>query len=149
MDILKFKGYEGTAELDMDRQVCRGKILFINDLVTYEASSPAELQHEFEQAVDDYLETCLQLAREPQKPFRGLFNVRIPPASHRAAVLRAATEGVTLNEFVVQAIEARLNQAPAQNSKSRVVPVTQNPSRFVITGSASGKTNWFGSKSGN
>ena len=34
MDILKYKDYEGTAELDMSRGVCRGKILFINDLVT-------------------------------------------------------------------------------------------------------------------
>ena len=56
MDILKYKDYEGTAELDMSRGVCRGKILFINDLVTYEAASPADLQREFEAAVDDYLD---------------------------------------------------------------------------------------------
>ena len=41
----------------MSRQVCRGKILFISDLVTYEAQSPVELQKEFELAVDDYIET--------------------------------------------------------------------------------------------
>ena len=40
----------------MTRSVCRGKILFIDDLVTYEAASPAKLQKEFEAAVDDYLE---------------------------------------------------------------------------------------------
>jgi hypothetical protein len=39
MDILKYKDYEGTAELDMSRGVCRGKILFINDLVTYADST--------------------------------------------------------------------------------------------------------------
>ena len=38
----------------MTRSVCRGKILFIDDLVTYEAASPATLQKEFEAAVDDY-----------------------------------------------------------------------------------------------
>ncbi len=57
MDILKYKGYEGTSELDMEQKVCRGKILFINDLVTYKAESPKELHQEFESAVDDYLET--------------------------------------------------------------------------------------------
>ena len=38
-----YKGYEGTADMDMERQVCRGRILFIDDLVTYEAASPAAL----------------------------------------------------------------------------------------------------------
>jgi predicted HicB family RNase H-like nuclease len=71
MGILKYKDYEGTAELDMARRVCRGKILFIDDLITYEAMSPAELQTEFEAAVDDYIDTCATLGREPQKPLRG------------------------------------------------------------------------------
>ena len=33
MNILNYKGYEGTAEIDMESRICRGKILFINDLV--------------------------------------------------------------------------------------------------------------------
>lgn len=70
MEILKYKDYEGTAEIDMIRLVCRGKVLFIDDLVTYEASTPAELQTEFEAAVDDYLETCIDLGRDPQKPLK-------------------------------------------------------------------------------
>jgi len=108
MDVLKYKDYEGTAELDMERKVCRGKILFIDDLVTYEADTPVKLQHEFEAAVDDYIETCSSLGREPQKPLRGQFNVRIPPAMHKDAVLRALTDKVKLNDVVVRALDAFL-----------------------------------------
>ncbi|KVW91310.1 type II toxin-antitoxin system HicB family antitoxin [Thiobacillus denitrificans] len=108
MDVLKYKDYEGTAELDMERKVCRGKILFIDDLVTYEADTPAKLQYEFEAAVDDYIETCSSLGREPQKPLRGQFNVRIPPAMHKDAVLRALTDKVKLNDVVVSALSAFL-----------------------------------------
>ena len=108
MDILKYKDYEGTAELDMARGACRGKILFIDDLVTYESSSPAALQKEFEAAVDDYLETCAHLGKEPLRPFRGLFNVRVAPALHRTASLRAVADGVALNEVVVRALDAFL-----------------------------------------
>ena len=43
MNILKYKDFEGSAELDMERQVCRGKLLFIDDLVTYEAASIANV----------------------------------------------------------------------------------------------------------
>lgn len=109
MDILKYKDYEGTAELDMTRGVCRGKILFINDLVTYEAKLPSELQKEFEAAVDDYIETCSTLAREPQKALKGQFNVRVLPALHKAATLRALADNISLNDVVVRALDAYVN----------------------------------------
>lgn len=109
MDILKYNGFEGSAELDMASLTCRGKLLFVDDLVTYQASSPGGLQGEFEAAVDDYLETCRELGREPQRPFKGLFNVRVSPERHKAAVLRAAADGVTLNEVVNSALDLYLS----------------------------------------
>jgi predicted HicB family RNase H-like nuclease len=108
MDILKYNGFEGSAELDMASLTCRGKLLFVDDLVTYQASSPEGLQREFEAAVDDYLETCRELGREPQRPFKGLFNVRVSPERHKAAVLRAASDGMTLNEVINSALELYL-----------------------------------------
>jgi predicted HicB family RNase H-like nuclease len=104
METLQYKGYEGTAELDITRGVCRGKILFIHDVVTYESSSIPGLQKEFELAVDDYIETCGELHREPQRPLKGQFNVRVPPSMHRDAVLRATKDDGTLNDVVVKAL---------------------------------------------
>lgn len=117
MDLLSYQGYEGTAELDMTRLVCRGRILFIDDLVSYEAKTPAHLQKEFEAAVDDYIDTCAQVGKEPQRPFRGLFNVRVPPALHRAAALRATREGVALNEIVVRALTGYLGTGSEGNQQ--------------------------------
>lgn len=104
MNTLKYKGYEGTAELVLDRGVCRGKILFIDDLVTYESEEIKKIQDEFEAAVDDYLETCEQLGRAPLKPLSGNFNVRIDPELHRDLKLRAINDEVSLNEIVARAI---------------------------------------------
>ncbi len=109
MNLLQYKNYEGSAELDMIRRVCQGRVLFIDDLVTYEANVPDLLQQEFEAAVDDYLETCAQRGKKPQRPFKGLFNVRVPPALHRAAAVRATCDAVALNEVVVRALSAYLN----------------------------------------
>lgn len=109
MDILKFKGYEGSAELDMDRGVCRGKILFIDDLVTYEADSPRDLIKEFHEAVEDYIETCKQVGKAPQKSMSGQFNIRIAPALHQAAARRACRDGVSLNAVVSRAMDGYLN----------------------------------------
>lgn len=142
MDILKYKDYEGTAELDMARRVCRGKILFIDDLVTYEAASPAELQTEFEAAVDDYIDTCAALGREPQKPLRGQFNVRIPPALHKAAALRALAENVSLNDVAVRALDAFVNIHSVVNHNVRVTLNIPEESLKTLVASASTQTQW-------
>ena len=142
MDILKYKEYEGTADLDMQRGVCRGKILFIDDLVTYEADSPRELQQEFEAAVDDYVATCATLGKEPQRPFRGLFNVRVPPELHRATALRATSDAVSLNDVVVRALDCFLNVRADVNHNIKVT--LEGPSGRIQTvrAVASGKAEW-------
>ncbi|AGX88414.1 type II toxin-antitoxin system HicB family antitoxin [Candidatus Symbiobacter mobilis] len=131
MDTLKYKDYEGTAEIDMSRHVCHGRILFIDDLVTYQASDPNGLQAEFEAAVDDYIATCAEVGKEPQRPFRGLFNVRVPPALHRAAAMRAVCDEVALNDVVVQALDAFLN---VRTEINHTVTVTfETPPRMIKT----------------
>ena len=141
MNILKYKDYEGTAELDMDRRICRGKLLFIDDLVTYEADSPAALQTEFEAAVDDYIDTCASLGRDPQKPLRGQFNVRIPPALHKAAVLRALADNVSLNDVAVRAFDAFVNGQPVVNHNMRVTFNTPEELK-TFASSTSTQTQW-------
>lgn len=142
MDILKYKDYEGTAELDMTRGVCRGKILFIADLVTYESASPAALQQEFESAVDDYLETCAAVGKEAQRPFRGLFNVRVTPDLHRCASLRAAADGVSLNDVVVRALDAFVNIRADINHNIKVTLETPDGTLKTVTSVATGKPQW-------
>lgn len=141
MNILKYKDYEGIAELDMTRRICRGKLLFIDDLVTYEAASPTELQKEFEAAVDDYIDTCASLGRSPQKPLRGQFNVRIPPALHKAAVLRALADNVSLNDVAVRAFDAFVNVQSVVNHNVRVTFNTPEELKTLVS-SASIQAQW-------
>ena len=65
---LKFKGYEGSFEYDGLGKCYHGKILGISDLVSYELDTLANLLWEFQIAVDDYLDTCAELNKEPQIP---------------------------------------------------------------------------------
>ena len=104
---LKYKGYLGSIEPSVEDNCLYGKILFINDLITYEAETVSELEKEFRAAVDDYLETCKALGREPQKPCSGSFNVRIGEDLHRVAAMQAELSGVSLNDFVKTAIEEK------------------------------------------
>jgi len=121
---LKYKGYEGTAEVDLERGVCRGKIMFIDDLVTFESESAKCIKAEFEAAVDDYIATCKALGREALKPLSGAFNVRIDPELHRDARVRAIQDGVSLNEVVARAMACYLH---GENN------VTNNHSYVVVS----------------
>jgi predicted HicB family RNase H-like nuclease len=107
---MQYKDFEGSAEIDTDTLVCRGKILFVDDLVTYKANSPADLVREFHAAVDDYLETCALVGKAPQKPCKGQFNVRVTPEQHRQAQRRATEDNTSLNAVVTSALEHYLSR---------------------------------------
>lgn len=115
MAILTYKDYEGSAEIDMESMTCRGKILFIADLITYQASNPKDLQAAFEESVEDYLQTCIELGRNPQKPLRGQFNVRVSPDLHKAAHLRAACDNTSLNDVVIRSLDLYLSSTAEVN----------------------------------
>ncbi|MBY6192928.1 type II toxin-antitoxin system HicB family antitoxin [Marinobacter hydrocarbonoclasticus] len=104
-NILKYKGQIGSIEHDLDRGMLYGKLLFINDFVNYEAESLRALEQEFQISVDEYLADCTAMGIEPNKPFKGSFNVRIGRELHKKLALKAADEGLGLNEAVQRAVE--------------------------------------------
>lgn len=108
MTYMKYKGYLGSIEPILETGSLYGKIVFIRDLVSYEAETLSELENEFRLSVDEYLTDCERLNREPDKPFKGSFNVRTSPELHRAAAL--AAQDSSLNAFVCAAIEEKLER---------------------------------------
>ena len=135
MKTVKYKGYEGTVEVDIDRGICRGKIMFIDDLVTYECESAKDIKKEFEAAVDDYLATCQELGRDALKPLSGAFNVRIPPEMHRELKVRAIQDDVSLNEVVVRSIDCYLHGEKKVTNHNNYVVVSpeEQSSAFLAT----------------
>ena len=107
--LMQYKSFYGSAEISLEDGVLFGKIECINDLVTYEADNPAELKAAFEEAVDDYIQTCAEIGKEPEKPFSGTFNVRVGPDIHKKAYLKSLNEGLSLNDLVKKSIESYLD----------------------------------------
>ena len=97
-NLLEYKDYLGTVEYSSSDKVLYGKVIGINGLVSYEGDSIESLQADFEEAVDDYL--------EPQKTYKGTFNVRISPMLHKNLAEFAASHNKTLNSTVEDAIRA-------------------------------------------
>ncbi|QTE21870.1 type II toxin-antitoxin system HicB family antitoxin [Polaribacter cellanae] len=106
---LKHKNYIGSVEFSAEDDILFGKIIGINDLVTYEAASVKELKKSFIEAVDDYLETCKSIGKNPDKFFKGVFNVRTPNTVHRRLAILAEKNKMKLNEVVNKAFDFLIN----------------------------------------
>lgn len=104
-DVLKFKDFIGSVSFSSVDEVFHGKIEGIEDLVTFEGNSVQELKKAFQEAVDDYLELCAEVGKDPEKTYKGTFNVRVKPEIHKAAARTATQSGYSLNQLVEKALE--------------------------------------------
>ena len=111
-DILEYKSYYAEVHFNSDDEVFYGKIIGINDLVSFEGTTVKELKREFQEAVEDYLLTCKELGKDPEKTYKGTFNVRISSELHRQAARHAILKNMTLNEFVRHAIDSLVSKPP-------------------------------------
>ena len=104
-DLMKYKDYFGSVHYNDDDRVFHGRVEFIRALVSYEGTDVASLRKAFEEAVDDYLDLCRKRKQEPEKPFKGSFNVRVGPRLHQEIALTALSEGMSLNQYIAGVLE--------------------------------------------
>jgi len=109
-NLLEYKGYYGSVEYSDSDKVLYGKVIGINSLISFEGDSIHSLREDFEGAVDDYLEICAEKGVEPEKAYRGSFNVNVSPDLHRTLMLFSASHGQTLNSIVEEAIKSYVTQ---------------------------------------
>lgn len=110
-NVLEYKDFVGSVNYSGDDEVFFGKIEGINDLVNFEGESVKELKNAFIEAVEDYIEMCNELGKDPMKTFKGSFNIRISQNTHRKAYFKATKEGLSLNQFVQKAIDREIAEA--------------------------------------
>jgi len=104
-NMMEYKGYFAKIEYDCNDDLFFGTILGIIDSIGFEGRNTDELKLSFHEAVEDYLDLCKRLDKEPQKIYKGSFNVRISPEIHKRAVILAISKGISLNQFVEAAIK--------------------------------------------
>ena len=101
---LNYQDYTATITYSAEDEVFFGKVIGLNDLILFEGTSVAELKQAFAEAIEDYLETCKNLGKSPDKAYKGSFNVRVPASLHKRAALVASQHHITLNDFVKTAL---------------------------------------------
>ena len=108
--MLEYKGYHASIEYDAEDNIFIGEVFGITDSLNFHGTSIAELKEMFRQSIDNYLELCVKIGKNPDKEFKGTFNVRIPPELHKKAALEAAKQNITLNQYVTRAINRAVEE---------------------------------------
>ena len=122
-----YRGYVGVARADSDAGVIRGRVVNTRDMITFQGKTVAEAEHEFHEAVDDYLEFCAQRGVKPDRPFSGKFPVRTTPRLHRDLVIAADRRGVSWNASIQHALKRAAR--PAAVRKGRKSPAAKKSSQ--------------------
>jgi predicted HicB family RNase H-like nuclease len=106
--MMEYKGYIGHVEFDHEAELFHGEVINTRDVITFQGKTVKEIKSAFKDSVDDYLAYCSKLGQQPEKPFTGKFMVRIPPDLHRKIYLAAKQSGESLNAWIKEQLEQRV-----------------------------------------
>jgi predicted HicB family RNase H-like nuclease len=121
---MQYRGYTATMSFDAEDKVIVGRVLDIDDILTFHGASVAEFEAHFHTVVDDYIAACEALGSEPERPASGRLMLRVSPEVHAASLKAAALSGTSLNRWAEQALKA------ATRRSTKAMPDTSKAARL-------------------
>lgn len=116
---MTYKGYTASMVFDAEDKIIVGRVLDIDDIITFHAESVSGFEANFHAAVDAYLAASRQLGSPAEKPASGKVMLRIAPEVHAAAIKAAARSGTSLNKWAEAALGKAARKLPVRSSERR------------------------------
>ncbi len=104
-NVMTYRGYSARIDYDDEDGILVGRVAGIRDGVGFHADTVEDLRRAFQEAVEDYLETCRRIGKEPQKAYSGQMMFRVSPDVHRKAAQAAELAGKSLNQWAEEALD--------------------------------------------
>ena len=114
---MTYKSYATSMVFDAEDKIIVGRILDVDDIISFHGESVAEFETNFHAAIEDYLAASKELGSAPERPASGKVMLRIAPEVHAAALKAAARNGTSLNKWA----ESALGKAATKPSPRAVV----------------------------
>lgn len=102
---MTYQGYTARIEFDPRDNIFVGRVLGIADIISFHGETVTELTEDFHNAIHHYLADCKETGRQPQKPASGKILLRMAPAVHAAAAIKAKASGKSLNQWASEVLE--------------------------------------------
>lgn len=109
---MKYKNYRAHIEYSEEDVCLIGHIAGITDIIGFHGDTIPEIREAFEEAVDDYIETCQRLNKQPQLPCSGDLQLRIPPDIHASIVRAAEASGKNIDQWAIDTFSHALGGHP-------------------------------------
>ena len=106
MNAMSYKGYAARIQFDAQDEIFFGRLAGIDDVIGFHSDSVGGLKAAFQEAVDDYVETCAKTGKAPEKPYSGQLMVRIDPAVHAEVAKAAQLAGESIAEWSEKRLHA-------------------------------------------
>ena len=101
---MTYKGYTASMQFDADDRILVGRVLHIDDIISFHGDSVAEFEAAFHDSVDGYVASCEKLGQLPEKPASGRMMLRVNPSVHAAALQASAKAHQSLNKWAEQVL---------------------------------------------
>ena len=116
INAMSYKGYTASMAFDADDKVIVGRVLDIDDIISFHGESVAEFEAHFHAVIDDYIAASKELGSAPEKPVSGKLMLRIAPEVHAAALKAAARSGTSLNKWAEKALGSAARRVKVTSS---------------------------------
>ncbi len=110
-DRIKYKGFIGSVHYANEDRVFYGKVEGVNDLITFEGSTVNQLEEGFKYMVDEHIKDCTKKNIPLERSYKGNLNIRLSPELHKKAAHNAAMRGVSLNQYINDAIKDKMTSS--------------------------------------
>lgn len=121
--MLTYKGYSAKLDVDVEAGILHGRVVDVNDTITFEGRTVDEAKQEFQVSVDRYLEFCRELGQLPDKPFSGKLPFRTNPDIHHTIYLAATKMSKSINAWMEEVLAEAARSTLALDSNSRTSPL--------------------------
>ena len=105
MNTVTYKGYIARIEPDLDDGLLVGRVINTRDIIAFHGQTISEVIESFHAVIEEYLEDCREKGVDPNKPYSGKFNLRLPPELHSTIASAATRSGKSLNQWVIDTLE--------------------------------------------
>ena len=103
-NLMTINCHKAAIQYDPETELFRGEFIGLNGGADFYADNVADLHKEGAASLQVFLEVCQEQGITPYKQYSGRFNVRVSPDTHAAAVAAAASQNISLNEWVSKTI---------------------------------------------
>ncbi|MBI9084561.1 MAG: type II toxin-antitoxin system HicB family antitoxin [Desulfobacterales bacterium] len=103
--MVTYKGYMAIIEPDLDDGILVGRAINTRDIIGFHGETIAEAVKSFHSVIDEYLEDCERLGKNPNKPYSGKFSLRLSPKLHSDIACAAGRAGKSLNQWVTDTLD--------------------------------------------